>query len=139
MSCPDVNDLIDLWQGRISDPEMEAHAETCAECQENLALFDALRQLSRPAEPVPEEVIQRTLAKIDQVMAEERKRSLRWNTLGSGVLGGLTVATAVAATSGGSPSSMVPIALLAGTIAGMAQLRWPGEWDLGWGHTPRPS
>ena len=41
MSCPDVNDLIDLWQGRISDPEMEAHAKTCAECQENLALFAA--------------------------------------------------------------------------------------------------
>lgn len=129
MSCPDVNDLIDLWQGRISDPEMEAHAKTCGECQQDLALFDALRGAYQPQIEVSEELNQRILANLDRVVAEERKRSLRWNTLGSVVLGGLTVAAAVVVGGGWGPTTL-PIALVAGTMAGVAQLKWPGEWKL---------
>lgn len=131
MNCPDVTDLMDLWQGRISDTEMEAHTETCAECQENLELFAALREVYNPQIEVPEELTQRTLATLDRVVAEERKRSLRWNTLGSGVLGGLTVAAAVSLANGGPGPTILPIALVAGTMAGLAQLRWPGEWEFG--------
>jgi hypothetical protein len=132
MNCPDVNDLIDLWHGHITDPEMEAHAETCSECQENLALFEAIREVyTCPETEVSEELIQKTLAGLDRVIAEEEKRSLRWNTLGSAVLGGLTVAAAVIVTSGGLSPTLVPLGLVAGTMAGLAQFKWPGEWKLG--------
>ena len=130
MSCPDVNDLIDLWHGHSSDPELEAHAKTCSECQETLALFSNIHAVYRPQVEVPEELIQRTLARLDHEEAEEKTRSLRWNTLGSGVLGGFTAVAAVVVASGESGPTLLPIALLAGTLAGLAQFKWPGEWKL---------
>ena len=63
MECPDLDRLIDLYHGH-RDPEMEAHIQTCTECQESMEILLALPLIWSLEVTVPDGLVERTLERI---------------------------------------------------------------------------
>jgi len=127
MSCPGIDQLLDLRNGETPDPDLEAHLERCPSCQADLRIL--LRIPTAPATEVevPERLIQRVLAELPAPdCPPESQRLPRAQLLVTGFLGSLTAMAAVVAAGpnhGGNPLASITFFLGVGAASVVLQLR----------------
>lgn len=115
MSCPDINDLVDLLVDPRPDPELEAHTRGCESCRADLGLLREIPVALRAPAEMPERLIGLVMRSLDAQLAEPSVSQPPVGHLAvSGLLGAITALLAVFA--GGGQAN--PVDLLLFSLAG---------------------
>jgi anti-sigma factor RsiW len=124
MSCPDIDDLIELGTGSRSDPELEAHLEGCPICRAHLLLIREIPRAFQPELDVPEHLVRRVMLDVEALRREEEnRRGLRAQLVGTGILGTLTAAAVVCQTGMdyATPATLLGFSLAVGVLSAATQ------------------
>lgn len=135
MKCPDTDRLIDLASGGRPDGELESHLDACPDCREDLELIREIPAAFSPRLEVPEHLVQKTMALLRGLLAEEeRRRALRMEVLGTAILGSLTAAAVILLTGsgvGGGTGSLLTYCMAIGVLSGAIRFGEGRRRDLG--------
>ena len=96
-NCPDSDRLVDLLDPDNQDLEAQAHVRTCQSCRAELRVIREIPAAFRAPIPVPEALILRTVAAIDELPAQDKAISAGELAL-AGALGVLTAAAVLVGT-----------------------------------------
>lgn len=133
MSCPDIDDLIDLGTRSEADPKLEAHLEGCPTCRAHVLLIREIPRAFRPELEVPEHLVRRVMLDVETLkLEEENRRGLRMQLVGTAILGTLTAAGVVYQTGmeNATPATLLGFSLTVGVLSAATQFgarQW-GPW-----------
>lgn len=127
MRCPDMNELIDVHQGRLIDLTIERHLATCPSCQTHWRMLSELSLLADTEPEVPEEWMRQVMARWDagEVVEPRTEATLGQRFLAAALA---VLACSFALFAGGSLGSGSP--LLFGAFSAAAAV-------IGWFALPR--
>jgi hypothetical protein len=129
-TCPDPDRLLDFIAAEAADPELQVHLQTCKECSMDMRVLREARGAFYPEWEMPEHLVRRVIERLPEIAESERVELERWDILGAGILGALTVTVAVLGTGSVGPRAFpVSLALLAavGALAAVAAQRFAGN------------
>jgi len=134
MDCPDIDQVMDLYYGRLVDAELERHVTHCPSCRTDWKLLYCLPLVGDDELRVPEAWVEGVMARwAREEGAEEPARA----TVGDGLLAAALGVIASGATllAGGSlgmgPPGLVLVFLVASALIGWIALPGPGIPDRG--------